>query len=168
MSQPLLDPAIVRLRHEWHSQDSRLIVDLHRAGYAALGARFGETFLAHVAETVDEAALEQNGSRSRVWFAETEGRTIGMAAMVDRGTSGQLRWVVLLPEARGLGIGRALFDAAMDHARAQGWHSVFLHTTDGLDASMALYLKNGFTVTSDEEDDLWHGRGRLIVMTRQL
>ncbi|HRJ01356.1 MAG TPA: GNAT family N-acetyltransferase, partial [Hyphomonas sp.] len=76
--------------------------------------------------------------------------------------------VVLLPEARGLGIGKALFAAAMDHAAAQGWPEVYLETTDGLGASMQLYLANGFTLTSDEPAELWHGPGRFIVMTRRL
>lgn len=168
MSHAPIDPAIVRLRHEWRPEDSRLIVDLHADGYASLGARFDDRFLAHVAETVEEAALDRAGHRSRVWFAETPARTLGLAAMIDRGDAGQLRWVVLLPEARGLGIGRALFEAAIGHACRQDWQQIFLHTTDGLDASMRLYRQNGFAVASDEEDDLWHGRGRLIVMTRQL
>ncbi|HRK67518.1 MAG TPA: hypothetical protein PKY73_08200, partial [Hyphomonas sp.] len=37
-----------------------------------------------------------------------------------------------------------LFAAAMDHAAAQGWPEVYLETTDGLGASMQLYLANGF------------------------
>jgi N-acetylglutamate synthase-like GNAT family acetyltransferase len=168
MSQHTPHPKPVRLRHEWRSSDAALVVDLHRLGYAAHGSRFGQDFLDHVRETIDEASLEKRDHRSRVWFAERNEKTLGVAAMIDRGDEGQLRWFVALPDARGLGVGRTLFTAAMDHARAQGWPSVYLHTTDGLDASMRLYLRNGFELVSDEEDDLWHGRGRLIVMRRQL
>ena len=105
---------------------------------------------------------------SRVWFAERGAETLGCAAMIDRGGRGQLRWVVLVPQARGLGLGKALFEAAMAHAAAQGWPEVYLETTDGLGPSMQLYLANGFEVVSDEEEELWNGRGRMIVMTRRL
>ncbi|MEQ9505516.1 MAG: GNAT family N-acetyltransferase [Hyphomonas sp.] len=157
----------LRLRSEWRAGDTDLIVDLHRRGYAGEGPGFGEPFAAYVRQTVDEAALGQPGSASRVWFAERSGETLGCAAMIDRSGRGQLRWVVLLPEARGLGLGKALFEVAMAHAVAQGWPEVYLETTSGLGASMQLYLSNGFTVVSDEEVDLWHGPGRMIVMIRR-
>lgn len=158
----------IRLRSDWRPSDADLIVDLHRRGYAPEGARFGGAFPDYVGETVREAGLGQPGHASRVWFAERGPETLGCAAMIDRGGRGQLRWVVLVPKARGLGIGKALLAAAIDHATAQGWPEVFLETTDGLETSMSLYLANGFTVTSDEEADLWNGRGRFIVMTRRL
>lgn len=158
----------IHLRSDWRLGDDDLIVDLHRRGYAGEGDRFGGPFPAYVAATVLEAGLDQPGHTSRVWFAERGAETLGCAAMIDRGTRGQLRWVVLLPEARGLGLGKALFEAAMSHAAAQGWPEVYLETTDGLGPSMQLYLANGFTVVSDEEEELWNGRGRMIVMSRRL
>ncbi|MFN7178443.1 GNAT family N-acetyltransferase [Hyphomonas sp.] len=160
--------ANVRLRSDWRPGDAELIVDLHRRGYAPEGARFGGAFPDYVGETVRKARLDLPGHASRVWFAERGAETLGCAAMIDRGNRGQLRWVVLVPEARGLGLGKALFAAAMAHAAAQGWPEVFLETTGGLDASMQMYLANGFTVTSDTTEVLWDGPGRMIVMTRQL
>lgn len=158
----------VRLRSEWQAGDRALIVDLHRRGYAGEGDRFGGAFPDYVDRTVADAGLDVPGHRSRVWFAEREEDALGCAAMIDRGRRGQLRWVVLVPEARGLGLGRALFEAAMAHAAAQGWEEVYLETTDGLGPSMQLYLANGFTVVSDAEEELWDGPGRMIVMTKRL
>lgn len=161
-------PEGTRLRSEWQPGDADLIVDLHRRGYAGEGPAFADPFPDYVGETVREAGLDRPGHASRVWFAERGTETLGCAAMIDRGTRGQLRWVVLLPQARGLGLGKALFNAAMDHARAQGWPEVFLETTGGLEASMRLYLANGFTVTSDQPAQLWGMPGHHIVMTRRL
>jgi GNAT superfamily N-acetyltransferase len=161
-------PQDARLRSEWRSGDADLIVDLHRRGYAGEGPAFADPFPDYVAETVREAGLDRPGHASRVWFAERGADAVGCAAMIDRGTRGQLRWVVLLPQARGLGLGKALFRAAMDHADAQGWPEVFLETTGGLAASMQLYLANGFTVTRHEPADLWGVPGYHIVMTRRL
>jgi GNAT superfamily N-acetyltransferase len=161
-------PQDARLRSEWRSGDADLIVDLHRRGYAGEGPAFADPFPDYVAETVREAGLDRPGHASRVWFAERGAETVGCAAMIDRGTRGQLRWVVLLPQARGLGLGKALFRAAMDHAAAQGWPEVFLETTGGLTASMQLYLANGFAIVSDEPADLWGVPSRHIVMVRRL
>jgi len=161
-------PQAARLRSDWRSGDAALIVDLHRRGYAGEGPAFAGRFSEYVGLTVAEAGLDAPGHASRVWFAERKGETLGCAAMIDRGTRGQLRWVVLVPEARGLSLGKALFAAAMDHAAAQRWREVYLETTGGLAASMHMYLANGFVVTSDTEEDLWDGPGRMIVMTRPL
>ncbi len=158
----------IRLRSEWRAGDAERVVDLHRRGYAHEGAGFGPAFAVYVGQTIEEAGLGRPGNASRVWFAERGGAALGCAAMIDRGTRGQLRWVVLLPEARGAGLGKALFRAAMDHAAAQGWPEVYLETTGGLEASMQMYLANGFAVTSVTTEDLWDGPGEMIVMTKRL
>jgi N-acetylglutamate synthase-like GNAT family acetyltransferase len=158
---------VIEYRHDWRGGDGQLIVDLHRKGYAAEGERFGSSFADFVAETVTEAQLE-HPSRSRVWFAERSGEAIGCSALVDRGDVGQLRWVVLLPSARGTGAGRKLVDLALEHARKCGHQSVFLETTNGLPASMAIYEKLGFTVTSEHIEPLWHSDGLHIKMTLRL
>jgi GNAT superfamily N-acetyltransferase len=161
-------PPDIRLRSDWRAGDRDLIVDLHRRGYAGEGPRFAGGFADYVGVTVDEASLGAPGNASRVWFAERGADVLGCAAMIDRGTRGQLRWVVLVPEARGLGLGKALFAAAMEHAAAQGWPEVYLETSGGLPTSMQMYLANGFTIVSDAEEELWNGRDRMIVMTRRL
>jgi ribosomal protein S18 acetylase RimI-like enzyme len=149
--------------------DDALIVSLHRQGYAPHGARFGEAFCDFVAETVAEAGLD-DPARGRVWFAERGGRALGCAAMISRPDPdggpgrGQLRWVVLNPEARGQGIGKRLVALALAHAHAQGHAGVFLETTDGLAESMALYERLGFRTVIHRPEPLWHGEGTLIVM----
>lgn len=155
------------IRSDWRGGDVDRIVELHRQGYAHEPVRYGEDFLRHVMHTVEEADIPAHPA-SRVWFAELEGETVGCAALVDRGEKGQLRWVVLTPETRGLGLGRRLLKAAMAHAAAQDWNSVYLETTDGLDASMALYKRLGFTVDIAEDRPLWHGGGQFIQMSRAL
>jgi N-acetylglutamate synthase-like GNAT family acetyltransferase len=156
-----------QFRHDRRPGDDQLIVDLHRLGYAVEGDRFGEPFCDFVAVTVAEAQLSQP-SRSRVWFVERDGKAIGCSALIDRGAVGQLRWVVLLPEARGTGAGRKLVDLALSHARACDHEEVFLETTDGLASSMAIYEKLGFQTTDAHVEPLWHGDGLHITMTLKL
>ncbi len=155
------------IRDDRSPGDDALIVDLHRRGYAPEDARFREEFCAFVGETVARTDLD-DPARGTVWFAEQRGEAIGCAALVDRGDRGQLRWVVLLPEGRGFGLGKALVDRALQHARARGYREVFLETTDGLEASMAIYEKLGFVTVHDAPEPLWHGNGQLIVMSLDL
>lgn len=159
--------APITFRYHRRPGDDQLIVDLHRLGYTVEGDRFGEAFCVFVAETVAEARLDQPG-RSRVWFAELDGKAVGCSALVDRGGVGQLRWVVLLPEARGTGAGRRLVDLALDHARDCGHEEVFLETTDGLASSMAIYEKLGFVTTDAHVEPLWYGDGLHITMKLKL
>ena len=157
----------IQFRHDRRPGDDQLVVDMHRLGYAIEGDRFGEPFCEFVAETVAEAQLDKPG-RSRVWFAELDGKAVGCSALVDRGEVGQLRWVVLLPEARGKGAGRKLVDLALDHSRSCGHSEVFLETTDGLASSMAIYERLDFQTTDSHVERLWHGDGEHITMTLKL
>jgi GNAT superfamily N-acetyltransferase len=166
MAQP------VTIRDTRQSGDDSLIVDLHARGYAPHGERFGPSFWAFVAETVAQGRLD-DPANGRVWFAESEGRAIGCAALVNRpgadggASSGQLRWIVLLPEARGKGLGRHLVSLALDYAREQKHERVFLETTDGLVESKTLYERLGFRSIIERPESLWHGEGVLIVMERR-
>lgn len=157
----------ILIRDERRPGDDALIVDLHRRGYLAEDERFRETFCAFVGRTVADAKLD-DPARGAVWFAERCGEALGCAAMVDRGERGQLRFVVLAPEARGLGLGKMLVDSALRYARSRGYYQVYLETTDGLEASMAIYQKLGFVTVHDEPEPLWHGDGRRIEMTLDL
>jgi GNAT superfamily N-acetyltransferase len=167
----MIKPVIVRDTRQ--PGDDSLIVDLHARGYAPHGERFGPSFGAFVAETVAEGKLD-DPANGRVWFAECEGRAIGCAALVNRSgagggaSCGQLRWVVLLPEARRRGLGRHLVSLALDYAREQKHERVFLETTDGLVESKTLYERLGFRSIIERREPLWHGDGVLIVMERRL
>lgn len=151
-----------------HPDDANLLLRLHREGYRDLDWRFQSDcmtgFLAHVQATMAAADLDDR-QRNRLWFAEENGSCLGCAGLLGQGTRGQLRWVVLLPEARGRGIGRKIVEQAIGHARHKGFEEIFLETTDGLEASMALYRSMGFAVHRSSKEQLWFGRGRLITMT---
>ena len=154
------------IRSDRRAGDDALIVELHRLGYRGHGPRFGPEFAEFVAETVAEAGLDDPSSGS-VWFAHDGAGAVGCSALINRGDRGQLRWVIVLPRARGLGLGMRLTELALDHAEIQPHHTVFLETTDGLEASMAIYQKLGFVTTHAQPTRLWHGEGVHIVMERR-
>ena len=56
-----------------------------------------------------------------------------------------LEELYVVPERRGLGLGRALLEAAMDHARERGAARIDLNTSEDDVAAQALYASAGFT-----------------------
>lgn len=156
----------VTIRTELRPGDLGRIVTLHGEGYAGEQGRFGLAFEAYVARTIAEYVID-NGARGRIWLAERNGALAGCTAMADRGGKGQLRWVIVSPDARGLGIGKTLVANAMDYAAQQGWSEVYLETTSGLPASMDIYLRLGFEIAGEERLELWDPHVQHVIHMRK-
>jgi GNAT superfamily N-acetyltransferase len=153
----------ISIRHELRCGDLGRIVSLHGETYEPLGG-YGLRFEAYVARTIAEYVLD-NDCRGRIWLAERGDRLIGCTAIALRDDkAAQLRWVVVDPASRGTGLGNTLVGRALDYCRSEGRDSVYLYTTDGLPESQALYEKVGFTIVSDETEELWDGPRPLIRM----
>lgn len=157
----------VTIRTELRPGDLGRLIWLHGVAYENESGCFGVNFEALVARTVGDFILDNKG-RGRVWLAERGDELVGCAAMVDRGGRGQLRWVVLAPSARGAGLGKKLIDLAMEYADGQGWREVYLETTPGLDASMAIYKKLGFKIVSEQAMNMWGDKDIVITMAKRL
>jgi putative acetyltransferase len=56
----------------------------------------------------------------------------------------ELRKMYFLPEARGIGAGRAMMERCLDAARAAGFRRCYIETLTGMDAAQALYKRAGF------------------------
>lgn len=156
----------VTIRTELQPGDLGRIVTLHGEGYAREAGHFGIAFEAFVARTIAEYVID-NAARGRIWLAEREGALVGCTAMVDRGGRGQLRWVIVSPEARGLGVGKTLVSQAMAYAAEQGWSEVYLETTSGLPASMEIYLRLGFEIAGEEHVELWNPHAQKLIRMRK-
>ena len=96
--------------------------------------------------------------------AEREGKIVGCVLLHAAGSRltgprGQsirlslpeVRLLAVAPEARGLGVGRALMHECIHRARQSGAHALTLHTTDMMRVAMRLYEGMGF-VRSPELD----------------
>jgi GNAT superfamily N-acetyltransferase len=146
----------VRVRDWLRDDDVEGIVELHRIVYQP---EYGmnEAFLDRVAEGVLAA-------RSRGWperagavrLVDRDERLSGCVALTEEGEGiGRIRWVVLLPELRGAGLGRLLIGELVDEARDAGWHTLQLETFSALRSAARIYRDLGFRVVSERVRQDW-------------
>src|SRR5262249_32181441 len=95
------------LRTQLRPGDVGAIVRLHGVHYAREHG-FDATFEAYVAKPLADFVLTPS-PRQRLWLAETDGELVGCIAIVAASAAvAQLRWFLVIPEARGHGLGTRL------------------------------------------------------------
>ena len=143
------------LRHTIQPGDIGYLIYLHGILYAKEYG-FDHTFEPYVAIPMAEFVCSSDVDGQCLWIAEMDGDIVGSIAIVrDSEREAQLRWYLVHPDARGLGLGRALLEAAVDFCREQGYELVFLWTVSGLHVARYLYESVGFVKTEEETHELW-------------
>lgn len=90
----------------------------------------------------EEKILQPGGY---IYLAKSAGEIVGTCALIKMDeTTYELAKMAVLESARGLGIGRALGQAAVNKARDLGATKVFLESNTGLKPAIGLYQKLGF------------------------
>ena len=145
----------VRLRDDLRPGDLGAVIRLHGVLYAEEHG-FDARFEASVAEGLAKFVLELDPDRSRLWVAERGGEVVGSIAIVgDVAGTPQLRWFLVDPYCRSMGVGRRMLAESLAFARASGARSVFLWTLNDLDAAIRLYQLNGFRLTEEVAHETW-------------
>jgi GNAT superfamily N-acetyltransferase len=145
----------VSVRHDLRPGDLGRVTAQHGVLYAAEYG-FDHTFEAYVAESLAEFGKAAPSPRDRLWIAEADGRLVGSIGIVGRaGNAAQLRWLLVAPEARGLGLGRQLVKDALAFCRETGSASVFLWTVSVLIDAARIYGDVGFQITEEHERTMW-------------
>jgi GNAT superfamily N-acetyltransferase len=139
----------LRIRLADRPGDLGWMIMTHGEAYAAEYG-FDTSFEALVARIVADFA-GHDPAREAGWIAEVDGERAGciLCVAADSGTA-QLRILLTLPAARGLGAGTALVRECMDFARAAGYQRMVLWTNDVLAAARRIYLGFGFRLTGEE------------------
>jgi GNAT superfamily N-acetyltransferase len=144
----------VAVRSELKPGDIGSIVRFHGITYAREYG-FDHTFEAYVAGPLAECA--RSGSpRERIWIAELGERLVGCIAIVAHSPRvAQLRWFLVDPSARGVGLGTRLLDEAVAFCRSAGYDSIILWTVDTLEVAAHLYRSAGFSKVEERPGRQW-------------
>src|SRR5262249_46924877 len=143
----------ITLRCDLRPGDIGAIVHLHGVTYAR-DSGFGVAVEAYVAEPPGRFVRTRT-ARARLWIAERGGQLVGCIAIVSASErEAQLRWYLVEPSARGVGLGKRLLAEAVQFARDAGYDSVFLWTVSSLTAAARLYRAAGFCKV-EEKPGAW-------------
>ncbi len=110
---------------------------------------YGLDFESYVASGLHEFIGQLETKRTRGWVCEQNGKFVGFLALMDRGDQAQLRYFILDPAVRGVGLGKKLMELFMDFLKASHYKGAYLLTTKELPAAAHLYTSHGF-VLKDE------------------
>jgi N-acetylglutamate synthase-like GNAT family acetyltransferase len=109
-----------------------------------------------VAHTFYEFAQSYLPEKDRIWLAELDGEIMGTIAIIEHSKDeAQLRWFLVHPDVRGIGLGKNLFEQALDFCRKHQYHNIFLLTTSDQQTAIRMYAKAGFVKTAENPVELW-------------
>jgi DNA-binding MarR family transcriptional regulator/ribosomal protein S18 acetylase RimI-like enzyme len=114
------------------------------------------SFEGFVAEIAARFIRDYDAAGDGCWLAERNGEILGSIMLVRQSArTAKLRVFLVKPEARGLGVGKALIAQCLRFARDAGYRKVSLWTQSGLDAARHLYESAGFKLIREEPHHSW-------------
>ncbi|NBI82801.1 GNAT family N-acetyltransferase [Clostridiaceae bacterium] len=157
----------ITVRDELRPGDIGAVSALHGWAYRE---EYGYSFAfeADVAASLAHFLHHYDPGHDRLWCAEHHGQLAGCIGLTDEKTHAQLRWFVLDPLYRGLGLGKQLLQTALEHARKNGFPEARLDTTSDLRRAIGLYEKAGFQKTGEAPRPAWREGLRIYQFSLKL
>jgi len=141
----------VRVRNDLRPGDLGYVIHMHGRVYGA-EYNYGVSFEMYVARGLAEFYTQYDPDKDRVWICEHGDRIVGFLLLMHReDNAAQLRYFLLDPEYRGIGLGKRLMNLYMDFLHRCGYKSSYLWTTNEQHAAASLYKHYGFVLTEEKE-----------------
>jgi len=148
-------PEDISYRYNISPGDIGYIIYLHGYIYGN-ESNFSNEFEKYVIKTFYDFLEKYSPENDRLWMAEYNNKIVGCIAIVHQPKEeAQLRWFLLDPAFRGLGIGKKLLNDAVAFCREKEFKNVFLLTTSLQNTALEMYKKVGFQLTKSEEVEEW-------------
>ncbi len=142
MTDPVLRP--------YRENDRSWLVERHQTLYRR-DEGFDDTFGPLVDGILRDFTADHDPQREQGWIAEEAGQRLGSIFCVAQdGVTAKLRLFLLVPEARGKGLGKRLLSRCMAFARQAGYRHMVLWTHESHVAACALYQSFGWRLTRSE------------------
>lgn len=141
----------VTIRTELRPGDLDQVIQIHGNLYLQ-EYQFGPAFQEYVARGLQEFYTSYDPLKDRVWICENNDSMVGFLLLMHRPDRlAQLRFFILLPEYRGIGLGKQLMDRFMGFLEEANYRGAFLWTTHEQLQAAALYTRYGFRLTEEKE-----------------
>ena len=139
----------INIRNQLQPGDLGYVIYLHGILYKT-EYNYGIEFESYVAKGLLEFIENYNPARDHVWICEHADQLIGFLLAMHRGdNSAQLRFFVLKPGYRGIGLGRKLMNEFLNFLQIKNYNHAFLWTTHEQEAAAHLYKNAGFNITQE-------------------
>ncbi|USD63234.1 GNAT family N-acetyltransferase [Vibrio sp. SCSIO 43140] len=128
----------------------------------SVGAEFGavgEGFGPSDEEVLAMSQYYNEEDRSLYLVALVNGKVVGGGGIAPFGQGDdvcELKKLFLLPESRGLGLGKTLTEQCLSFAKAQGYKQCYLDTLSSMGSAIALYERAGFEHLSEPYEGTLH------------
>ncbi|WP_299862942.1 GNAT family N-acetyltransferase [uncultured Roseobacter sp.] len=133
---------------QFTADDRDWLVDQHGRLYAQTEG-FDDSFGLLVGDILDAFIAEHDPELERGWIAEEDGTRLGSIFCVRLSeTAAKLRLFLLVPQARGKGLGKRLLETCMGFAKDRGYQGMQLWTHESHKAACALYKAHGWQLES--------------------
>jgi ribosomal protein S18 acetylase RimI-like enzyme len=143
----------ITIRTDLRPGDLGYVIYLHGYMYGQ-EYQYGISFETYVAKGMYEFYAQYDDAKDRVWICEDEGRIIGFLLGMHRGEEVvQLRFFILLPGYRGMGLGKKLMEFFMEYLREKKFRSCYLWTTNQQATAAFIYKRLGFVLTEEKPSD---------------
>ncbi len=156
--KPAVSIQEIKIRHDFYPGDIGYLIHLHGIIYAR-DCGYNYQFEGYVAQTFHEFTEHYNPEKDRLWLAELDGEIVGSIAIVGHSKNeAQLRWFLIHPSARRIGLGKNLLEEALGFCREQNFSHVFLLTTSDQQTAIKMYTHAGFKKTTESPVQVWGKR----------
>lgn len=153
--KPACTKDMVTIRNDLRPGDVGRLIQLHGKLYKE-ECGYNHMFEGYVCKTFYDFFCSYSPEKDRIWFAEAEGEIIGAIAILGHTPDkAQLRWFILDPDYRGLGLGKKLLADALQYCRDKNYRKVFLETTQDQKAAICMYTKAGFQKIAEASNNDW-------------
>ncbi|WP_195818799.1 GNAT family N-acetyltransferase [Roseobacter sp. MH60115] len=133
---------------QFTADDRDWLVDQHGRLYAQTEG-FDDSFGLLVGDILDAFIAEHDPELERGWIAEEDGTRLGSIFCVRLSeTKAKLRLFLLVPQARGKGLGKRLLETCMGFAKDRGYQGMQLWTHESHKAACALYKAHDWQLES--------------------
>lgn len=148
---PLITLNDIQIRTDLRPGDIGYVTFLHGTLYSK-EYHYGIAFESYVAAGLHEFYKHYDLDKDRVWVCEHNSEIVGFLLLMHHPLNvAQLRYFILKPAYRNIGLGRKLMSLFMQYFKARRYRHAFLWTTNELHAAAHLYKREGFVLTEEKD-----------------